>query len=1156
MFCLWAQAQQISVPWHCGFEEDEAAEISQWVLNPGTAAAKDKWTVGKAVRSERKQSLYISTDQGLTASYGDKRDIIIAYRLINMPVVSLKEYDISFDYRTPSENGSLYVFFDYSATLIDGTDEYQLLQYASANRADGIPKRVLEKARYVTPIIPSTDASRHQEMRASSGWTSVSIDCGTGTNYSERISKKNSQKQFALVFMWINRNSNDSVGIGACLDNVQIASATVQKPTEVKISHLCADSSITLTWKGGLDGYLVGYRKSTSGTWRTFTYTGNIAKLNHSYTVSGLKDGLYDFRVCGWKKYQNQADEWITDTTGYVTISNYMLYCPENQCINFADLDNADCTYGPDGDLYAIHKKMDYGWQDVLSLHTVNTDPTAYDIRTLNKLKIVPDNAMVSVRLGNWYNPGKNKNHPYNESVDNNGKPTQINGEAIRYSFVVDSANSAILLLRYAMVFEESLHERADQPYFKLSVLDQNGTVIGGLCGEQYFYCPMARDESPELAQERIKNENWQMVSKEDFPVKNEDLGFNSSNIWWKDWSTMGLNLSEYDGQMLDVVIESRGCGQSAHYGYGYFTLGCASATIETEQCGETPSATADAPAGFEYQWYAKKDSLFFNKGLMRDPHDGHIIVVSHSAELTVKAGDTQTYVCHMSYLDSPDCFFELETALLPRNPWAMHTYSITSEQCRNLLALRDSSRIVTYNSAGDMIFMADECDFSQWTVRSLVTGKRTSYSGTELTFESARTGDTIEVVHTTYISDGECDNTRTDTIIVPDITTPDSLIYDTICDNYKYAFGGNKYNKTGIYYDSLVNQYGCDSVEILYLEVKPTSMVKRVDTVCSTNLPYVMQGTYKGEKKRYEFTNDLNYISTTNHVVKLDNRYNCDSTINLELTIIPLLKAEVDSIPVLCSDENGFSLDYHVTQGDYDSLKITFSAAAHQAGLRDTVLHHDPYTKPTLPPADGQLLYSYDETIMPNIYHMYVQFYQHPCCGYYHIDTIPIDIRYANSIIVQKWNDVLALLNEQNNVNHQEFTAYQWYKNDQPIEGATKPYLYDGHELDFDAEYKVLLTRLSDSIAQFTCAFRPERRAIDPNAYPTMVQAGSQIRAKLDKEATVVFYTLTGAVYSSVHLPAGESVFTAPYSVGYYILSVASADKETVTRQKILITP
>lgn len=1151
---LWAYAQQISIPWTCGFEEDEAAEISEWVLNPGTPSAVDQWTIGKATRSERKQSLYISTNNGMTATYGSKRNIVMAYRLINLPEQA-KEYDVSFDFREPSSKGSLYVFFDYASNLITGTDEFQLLQYASANRADGIPTRVLEKARYVTSVMPSTAASRTQVMTNQQGWRNVSIDAGEGTNYSDRFTTNTSKRQLALVFVWINRNNVDTTGIGACIDNVQIASATVAKPTNLKATYQCADSSITITWNGGLDGYMVGYRKSTAGSWRQYTYTGNTASPNHSYTVSGLKDGTYDFRVCGWKRYYDgNARKWVTDTTGYVSASNILLYCPENQCINFADLDHADCTYGDAADLTLIHEKVDFGANDVLSFHTVNTDQGAYDIRTLNKLKIIPDNAMVSVRLGNWYTPSKNKENPKNELIDTNGKPQNIYGSAVTYEFVVDSANSAILILRYAMVLEEpSGHKKVEMPYVKLTVYDEFNNVVGGMCGEQFFFCPMASDESADEQQERIKNEKWQMVAKEDFPYKAQDAGFNHSNIWWKDWSTMGLNLSEYDGRLLRVVVEARGCSQSGHYGYGYFTLGCASATIETEQCGESPTAKADAPEGFEYQWYAKSDTTLFRAGYLKDPVDGHTIVVSRSAELTVPAGDVQTYICHMSYLDSPDCFFELETVLSPRNPMAMHTYTITTEQCKNMLTLRDSSRIAIYDEHGNQVITSQECDYSQWTLRSLITGRKTSFSGTQFDYLADRGGDSVVVEHTTYISNGECDNTLIDTIIMPNILTPDSLIYDTICDNQKYAFAGKTFNRNGVYYDSLTNRFGCDSVKILYLHVKPTSMINRTDTICTTRLPYIFEGTYHGEPKRYEFSNYKSYITSDNYVIKLDNRYNCDSTINLELTIIPLLETAVDPVPVLCSDGGGFSLNYQVLQGDYDSLKITFSPSAHEAGLRDTTFYHDPYTHPVVPPSYNQLDYTYPDTVLPDKYYMYVQFYQHPCCAYWHRDSIALDIRYANSIIVQKWNDVLSLLNEDYNINHCSFTQYQWYKNDDPILGETKPYLYGN--LDFGAEYKVLLTRAQDSVQQFTCPIIPEYRPLDTETYPTVAQVGSRIRSRLDEKATVIFHTLTGEVYSITALPSGEGAFTAPNIPGYYILSVIPENGEPI-RQKILITP
>lgn len=1148
---LWSVciAAQIHVPWHCGFEESESAETSQWVLNAGTPDAKDQWYIGNAVRSEGKQSLYISTTSGTMANYGDKQDVVMAYRILTMPQVgSTKEYDISFDFRMQGANtGTLYVFFDNASKLISGTTWENVLQYASSSSI-AIPTKVLENARFVCSSYPSTASNRTQAMSNQPSWKNVSIDAGEGTNYSERFSVKNAEKPQALVFVWVNRNTNpEALEMGACIDNIQISSATVQKPTDLKSQYECADSSITISWKGGLEGYMVEYRKSSAATWRKYTYNGDVTGLQHEYKVSGLKDGNYDFRVWGWKKIYNATTHtYDLDSTGFITLSNVLLYCPENMCINFIDLANADCTYGPNDDIYKYHQVLNYGSDDVLSIHTVNSDQELYDPRTNNGLKIVPDGAMASVRLGNWYCPSTNKSHP--DSHDE-----QINGQTISYSFVVDSANAAILLLNYTMVFEESGHDRSDQPYFKISILDEYGTIIDDLCGQQYFYCPMASDESEDEKIRRVEDEGWQMFSKDEFPIKNKDMGFNSYNIWWKPWSTMGLNLSDYDGQKLTVLIESRGCGQSAHYGYGYFTLSCASATLETDQCGNEPTASADAPEGFNYQWFAEENRELFEQHILAD-EDGNPVVVSSSASLTVMAGDDRTYICHISYKDSPDCSFELSTVLSPRDAFARHTYQWLPQDCENKIVLSDESRVINYGPSGSIIVTGERCDYSQWSVRSLVTGQKTTYSGDEMTVLANLSGDTLEVTHTAFISDGACDNTLVDTIIVGNILTPDSTILDTICSNQKYSFAGQEWSKTGVYTDEQKNQYGCDSITILNLQVNPTSIENRVDTISSEQLPFVFEGWYKGEWKRYEVGNLRDYIASDNYVLKLSNQYNCDSTINMKLTIIPLLKIAVDSLPVLCADGQQMQLDYHITQGDFDSLKISFSEEAHQYGMRDTVYIHDPYTSPILPPVDQEVLYDYPNSITPNVYNVNLTFYQHPVCGTPQTYELPIDVRYAKSIIEQKWNDILALTNDRYNGGY-TFSSYQWYKNSEPIVGETKSYLYAPTGLDFSAAYSVLVTRQEDKVSQFTCEFYPsDRSSFQQSSFPTLLHARQSVRVQSAENTTLRIYNSRGKLYSSHHLLAGVDSFIAPGQEGCYIVQ-STSDSGQQSNFKIIVS-
>ena len=55
----------------------------------------------------------------------------------------------------------------------------------------------------------------------------------------------------------------------------------------------------------------------------------------------------------------------------------------------------------------------------------------------------------------------------------------------------------------------------------------------------------------------------------------------------------------------------------------------------------------------------------------------------------------------------------------------------------------------------------------------------------------------------------------------------------------------------------------------------------------------------------------------------------------------------------------------------------------------------------------------------------------------------VMIDVYYPDSVIAQRWNDVLAVRNDAYNGGY-EFIAYQWYKNNEPIDGSVQNALGD----------------------------------------------------------------------------------------------------------------
>lgn len=1130
-------APQIPVPWQCSFEENE--DLSDWVLNPGTTAAQDQWTIGTATRSDGKRSLYISTNQGQMAMAGAKQNIVMAYRKIHFPehTSGTKMYDISFDWKAMG-NGTLYVYFGYYSKLITGTDN--ILQYANSTSSVGLTKEMLGQAQWVC----ATDYTRRTTMEQEQRWRNVSIDAGGNTTYSVSLSAKNSRTDYALVFVWVNKNQNpDEIDMGACIDNIQIASALYEKPKDLQAIMQCEDSSFLIKWTGNVSDYSVEIRRNNQSTWRRYTHQATAPSFQ--FTIPGLKEGLYDFRVRGWKG---------NDTTAYTVLNGKTLLCLENHCINYVDLDHADCTYGQYAssniDPFQYQGRIDYGAEEIGSFHTVYADVDEYDIRTNYKLKTVPDNEFASVRLGTWLCPSSNK------FTLADGSSVNIGGYSVTYDLTVDTATQALLLLKYAIVMEQA-HDGNERAYFRLEILDENGYVLDADCGAKEFYCP-----ADSMA---AVNEGWTIYSSKTFPFKNKDVGLNGNNIYWKDWTTMGINLTEQSGvkhgDRLKVRIIARGCTVGGHYCYGYFTLNCASASIETDQCSGNPTVVAEAPEGFSYTWYAEKNRDLFEQGVGTDA-DGEKVVRGRDPELNVVAGDTNVYVCRLSDLTEPSCYFELKTRLSPRSPMPMFKHKQMANNCQNIIQFKDSARVADYGADGKLHISAEACEYSDFTIHSLVTGRKYSNSNQTFTYTAEPTGDTLVVEQTSYMADAACWKTKWDTVIVPDITTPDSLASAIVCRNYGYDFYGEHLIKTGIYEHQMKNRFGCDSLVILDLTVNPISDSTVIDTISSLQLPYVLSGLYKGVPKSEKKGKEEGYATTQHYTVKFSNSYDCDSTVNLQLTVIPQLSATAALLesasgnPFYCADGGPMTLEYLIQHGDFDSLRISFDEVGHRQNLRDTILYHNPYAPITN--TQDELIFSYPRTILPNVYPIKVEFFQHPVCGNI-VQDLSLDVRYSSAILQQLWSDAIFIRNADNNGGY-TFTEYQWYEDGKPIEGETQPYLY--RTLDLNHEYCVLLTRASDNVRQFTCAITPvewtdvEDLPVNADNIPTLFHSGQEFDINLptDLDARVAIYTPTGVLCASYTNLQGTAHIAVPQAVGCYILLIQYADKPSLSKTIMVI--
>jgi len=176
------------------------------------------------------------------------------------------------------------------------------------------------------------------------------------------------------------------------------------------------------------------------------------------------------------------------------------------------------------------------------------------DVNACNGITVVAPGQLFSARLGS--------------------EVTGAQAEKLIYTFAIDSTND-LLIYKYAVVLQDPGHTPAAQPRFQLRVLNAGGQLVDPVCG-QYL-----------------------VVSGAGIP------GFQHciNGVIWKDWTTVGLDLSPYIGQNITVEFGAGDCALGGHFGYAYINAFCSPLQLVTDYCTGSVSATITAPIGFTYQW-------------------------------------------------------------------------------------------------------------------------------------------------------------------------------------------------------------------------------------------------------------------------------------------------------------------------------------------------------------------------------------------------------------------------------------------------------------------------------------------------------------------------------------------------------------------------
>jgi len=361
------------------------------------------------------------------------------------------------------------------------------------------------------------------------------------------------------------------------------------------------------------------------------------------------------------------------------------------------------------------------------------------------------------------------------------------------------------------------------------------------------------------------------------------------------------------------------------------------------------------------------------------------------------------------------------------------------------------------------------------------------------------------------------------DTIIKLNLTKLNRTYYNYRDTSYKcewYYFGGDSINETGIYVDTLVAQNGCDSIVTLDLLVRPREFDDTLD-ICVEKLPVTI----------YDTIFNQNTINGT-YIV----RHRC-ATITLLVDVMPRIETLPPDIPIICADDESFILKFPNTNATntkppthyqiiFDNKAIT-AGFEHQSGEIGN---------------DNEIVVLLPEKIYPDYYNCKIILSD----SVYNCSSQEFDIKfpvlYPDSIMQQKWDDVIALLNYHYNGGF-EFSAYQWYRNGSILVGETHSYIYlRGSSLIVGDKYSVLITR-PDGSQMFSCDFTAHEPRPEYSPYPQVVQNGNSVIIYIKGKARVNIWSLTGVLLQTMQI--NSSMYELSYPTkGMYLLEILPENK------------
>jgi hypothetical protein len=386
-----------------------------------------------------------------------------------------------------------------------------------------------------------------------------------------------------------------------------------------------------------------------------------------------------------------------------------------------------------------------------------------------------------------------------------------------------------------------------------------------------------------------------------------------------------------------------------------------------------------------------------------------------------------------------------------------------------------------------------------------------------------------------TAVSMYGCDSITTLTLRVHEPYLIDQYI--EACHNDTFMFRGMLIDEPGIYYDSMLTQHGCDSVYRLIYNKTPTYMFQEEDSIC-VGSTYNFRGMTLTKPGVY-----YDSLSTVS---------GCDSI--YKLILHNFSHSDIYSIEVadVCGDNQTLHLvaQYEGQRPEY--YNIIYSQAANDQGFKNII--QVPFTTDTIEaPMPNATPY-----IHPDYYELTLQLGNYKCPKAVSEHTTDFLVRYPSWIIEQNWQDVVAVLNAQHNGGY-TFESYEWYVNNQPA-SQNKSYLYLP-TLRVGDEVELHVMRQGEDYYVPTCPIIIEEQDTYNQEHPTLVTPARvsrhdrQVSLEAQTAATQYYlYDITGRCLLAGVCELGQvQQFELPNVAGSYFLTMVDAENHQQTIHMVI---